>query len=337
MPADSARQLRRQLRELGLSNQAIDAAWPAWWSDEAEGSASARAELWFSVARRLGLDPRSMLDEGAPRFRGLERARFKHLSGEDDVERAGITSYGRAVAVLLLAGVSSDVADITGLSALDLRQALLGSERPYVELRDLLAFAWGVGIPVVHLRIFPWKQKRMAAMTVSVDKRPAILLGKDSSYPAAIAFYLAHEIAHIALGHLVRDDLIVDLEEASLTAGGDDEERTADTYALEVLTGRPQLQVVASAAGAPATARGLAQSALQVAASLRIEPGVIAQLFGYSTGEWEKTNAALRHIYAKALPVWAEVNGYARTQLDLEAIPTDAVDFLNALLGEPRQ
>ena len=58
----SAQQLRAQLRSLGLSNAAIDAAWPRWWSAEAESSASARAELAFGVARRLGLEPESLIE-----------------------------------------------------------------------------------------------------------------------------------------------------------------------------------------------------------------------------------------------------------------------------------
>ena len=40
----------------------------------------------------------------------------------------------------------------------------------------------------------------MAAMSVQVGAGTAMLPAKDSSYPAQIAFYLAHEIAHIALG-----------------------------------------------------------------------------------------------------------------------------------------
>ena len=39
----------------------VDAVWPAWWSDEAEGSPSAQTELRFGVSRRLGIDPRSLL------------------------------------------------------------------------------------------------------------------------------------------------------------------------------------------------------------------------------------------------------------------------------------
>ena len=92
---ESARKLRSRLRELGLSSAAIEAAWPGWWSDEANSSLSAQAELRFGVARRLGLDPRSLLDDReAPRFMWREEARFKHLSGEGELEQAGITSFG---------------------------------------------------------------------------------------------------------------------------------------------------------------------------------------------------------------------------------------------------
>src|SRR5437588_12250307 len=68
-PRNAASLLRQKLLHLGLTRQAVDAAWPAWWSEEAEASASARVELRFSVARKLGLDPRSLLeDPSQPRF-----------------------------------------------------------------------------------------------------------------------------------------------------------------------------------------------------------------------------------------------------------------------------
>src|SRR4051794_15887231 len=66
---ESAGDLRLRLRRLGLSDDAISAAWPQWWSADAEASPSARAELRFGIARRLGLDPRSLLGEqDEPRF-----------------------------------------------------------------------------------------------------------------------------------------------------------------------------------------------------------------------------------------------------------------------------
>ena len=95
---------RTRLKRVGLSDSAINAAWPDWWSDDADPSSSARLELRFSVARKLGLDARSVLDEeGVPRFIWKDEARFKHLSGETDLERAAISSFGRSIGALLTA------------------------------------------------------------------------------------------------------------------------------------------------------------------------------------------------------------------------------------------
>src|SRR6266478_1051876 len=92
---EHARRFRQRLRGFGFTDPAIDAAWPSWWSDEAESSFSAQTELRFSIARKLGLEPRSLLeDETEPRFIWRDEARFKRLSGESDLERAGITSFG---------------------------------------------------------------------------------------------------------------------------------------------------------------------------------------------------------------------------------------------------
>src|SRR5580693_3598227 len=126
---------------------AIEAAWPRWWSDDAEASLSARAELRFGVARRLGLDPGSLLADDEPRFLWREEARFKHLASEDDVEQAGIASFGRAVAIALASAVGPSRFDLAGQGASDLRARLLGPERPYVTLDSLVALSWSVGIP----------------------------------------------------------------------------------------------------------------------------------------------------------------------------------------------
>jgi hypothetical protein len=195
-----------------LNPLAIDAAWPTWWIEEAEASASARAELRFSLARKLGLDPLSLLEDSEePRFVWREEARFKHLAGEGELERAAITSFGRAVGAILISAAPAASTTISGVSANALRELILGRQA-HVRLLDLLSLCWSVGIPVIHLRVFPWPQKRMAAMAVRLADRCAILLGKDSMYPANISFFVAHELGHVALQHLEPGRAIVDLE-----------------------------------------------------------------------------------------------------------------------------
>ena len=326
-----AERFRRRLKTIGLSDPAINAAWPDWWSDDADPSSSARLELRFSVARKLGLDARSVLDEeGIPRFIWKDEARFKHLSGETDLERAAISSFGRSIGALLTSSSGVGQFSLLGASAATLRDAVLSSQ-PYVRLVDLLSLSWSAGIPVAHLRIFPAARKRMAAMAVAVGERRAVLLAKDSLYPPHIAFYLGHELGHIALEHLRADGAIVDMEADALSTGSSDtEEAEADRFALELLTGRGDLRLLPEGAY---NAPGLADIALRVSTDLHIEPGTLALCFGYSTGNWAVANSAMRFIYDEARPVWNEVNRVTMKQLDLEQLPSDASSYLAAVLG----
>jgi hypothetical protein len=328
---NEASRTRRRLKQIGLSDSIIEAAWPEWWSDDADASASARIELRFSLARKLGLDARSLVDEeGVPRFVWRDEARFKNLSGESELERAAISSFGRALGSIVIAATANRN-NILSADAISIRNSILRT-RPFVNLLDLLVLCWTVGVPVVHLRIFPWPRKRMAAMSVRVNDRSAILLGKDSMYPAHIAFYLAHEIAHIALGHLSAETGIVDMEsDHPVLAVGDQEEEEADRFALQLLTGTTDPRVLAS----PGTynAPGLADAVLQSATALHIEPGTLALCFGYSSGNWAVVNSAMQFIYRTAKPVWAEVNKIAIRELVREQIPSDSRPYLSSVLG----
>ncbi len=272
-----------------------------------------------------------MLDDAdEPRFLWREEARFKHLSTEDEVERAGIASFGRAVATALVDAALPAPTDLAGIAASDLRVRLLSTGRSFIGLDGLVALCWGVGIPVVHLRVFPWPQKRMAAMTVRIGHRSFILLGKDAMYPAWIAFYLAHELGHIALAHVAVDRALVDLDPGDPGAQ-DEEEDAADAWALELLTGRPQPTVLSK--DGSSSASELARVTLSAGPELGIEPGTLALCFGYSSGDWATANGSLKFIYGKATPVWRAINAYALDQLHLDAASTDAVEFVTDVLG----
>jgi hypothetical protein len=321
--------LRRRLKDVGLSDPAVNAAWPTWWSDAAEASSSAVTELRFSLARKLGLDPRSLIDDRtAPRFVWRDEARFKHRTSEDEQELSAITSFGTALANILLSATPS-----TGQSlphAAKLREILLHN-RPFIGLSDLLSVSWSVAIPVVHLRVFPRQQKRMAAMVVSTENRNAILLGKDSDYPAHVAFYLAHELGHVALGHIKTGNVLVDLDSVLKAPTDDAEEMQADQFALELLTGQAQPLVLPYARRY--TAAQLARDAIQAAVQHRIEPGTLALCFGYSTGDWATVNAAMRDIYRQPKPVWTEVNLVAQHELHLDNISDDNSSYVSAVMG----
>jgi len=320
----------RLIRCTGLSNSAINAAWPDWWSDAAEASPSAQAELRFSLARTLGLDPRSLLGDEEPRFIWDDSAKFKGFSGDPSAERPVIASFGTALARMLLQATPT-VSIGHSPAAADLRNYILRT-RPHVGLIELLATSWSLGIPVIHLRVYPLSAKRMSAMSVRIGDRYAILLARDAIYPASLAFHLAHELGHIFLHHLTDGQAIVDFDEViGSTATADTEEGAADAYALEVLTGRPAIDLQVEGGGRGA--RQLAAEAIRVGAKEHIEPGTIALAYGYATKHWNTANAALGHIYERPYDAWVAVNKVAKGHLRLDALPDESESYVRAVMG----
>lgn len=331
--AATGKALRASLRAAGFSQSAIKAAWPDWWSDEADTSPSARNELRFSLARKLGLDPTSLIRDEAPKFVWTDRTKYKRLLAETDFERGALASFGVGVARAVLSATKSlPKIDERELSALDIRAAILKTQ-PYVRLIDVLGACWAFGVPVVYLRVFPLNAKRMSAMAVHVARRYAILLCQDTTYPAPAAYYIAHELGHIALGHLEKQTALIDVGDPLRVQkhDSDAEELAADKYALELLTGFPEPHITTNARSF--LARQLAEVSIKSAEQLKIEPGTIALCFGHSTGRWDKAYGALRQIYGKSWPAWKAINDVAEKAINWSELSDEMAQYLNLVLG----
>lgn len=273
------------------------------------------------------MSPQALIGERVE-FVWKNEARFKHLSAADAPMEAALASFGMVVGGLLLRA-TKPAGDIGGIEAFALREAILAG-RPFVDLQALIATCWGVGIPVVHIRIFPLDTKSMHAMVVRSGERCAILLGRDASYPAPVAFTLAHEIGHITLRHLENTAALVDMEE-SQKSSDDNEESQADRFALALLTGSddPQIETDKNQFNAPT----LANAVLRAGPRHRIEPGALALCLAHQRGQWPVAMSALKFIYDQPLEVWREVNSIADHQLDWLAIGEEAADYVRRILG----
>ena len=315
-----------QLKNAGLSEQAIKAAWPSWWDDAASDSASARAELRFALSRKLGLSPQSLLGERVE-FVWKDEARYKKLTASDPAHQAALASFGVALGRQLLRATPAP-SSLQSVPAAALRDAVLAS-RAVVDLLGLLSLCWATGTPVIHIRVFPLRAKSMRAMVVEANGRHAVLLGRDALYPAPIAFTLAHEIGHIALGHLNGGKALVDFGDPD--AEDDDvEELQADAYALQLLTGAVEPQITTSIDDF--SARELARTSVLAGRPRGIEPGTRALCVGYARQDWAAAQAALKHIYNDPREVWREVNAIAARQLDWSALTDEAAEYLQIVM-----
>ncbi|WP_293778437.1 ImmA/IrrE family metallo-endopeptidase [uncultured Oxalicibacterium sp.] len=332
--AAKAKDFRNQLvKSTGLTDAAINAAWPEWWSETADASPSAQAELRFSIARKLGLDPRSLLDNQEPSFFWDDSAKFKNFRGDAKNEQPAIAAFGTSVGRMLVNG-TPELAGIGQLSAKQIRASILRNERvPFVRLSDLLATCWGIGIPVIHLKVYPLAAKRMCAMAIRSGDRHAILLAKDANYPAMSAFHLAHEIGHIMLGHVTENSALIDMEEPGTAhdAQADHEEEEADRFALELLTGDADFKIAKEGPGH--NAKELAHEARRLSIEYAIEPGTIALCYAYATQEWAVAQAAMQEIYDQDIPAWRVTNQIASNQLNWSELSDENVSFLQAVMG----
>lgn len=325
MPNDKNTLIER-LRRAGISRAAIQAAWPSWWTEEADTSPSGRAELRFALARRLGLDPKPLLGERVE-FVWNDEARFKHLSAETEIQRAALSSFGISVGRLLVRATPGTITAIEPAEAL--RSAILQGST-FVDLGALIATCWALGVPVIYLRVFPLEAKSMHAMVVNVDGRFAILLGRDSEYPAPVAFTLAHELGHVMLSHLLDAPALVELEDPALARDGDDQEQEADRFALTLLTGFPDPEIRTSLDSFNAPT--LAAAVLKAAGRYGVEPGTLALCLAYRRNAWPVAMAALRLIYAERKPVWREVNSIAERELDWDSLGDEAAAYLRKVM-----
>jgi hypothetical protein len=197
----------------------------------------------------------------------------------------------------------------------------------------LLATCWALRIPVIHLRVFPLEAKSMHAMVVGVDGRFAILLGHDASYPAPVAFWLAHELGHVMLGHLANAPALIDLEDPALARDRDEQEDEADRFALTLLTGSPEpdIQTNVDHFNAPT----LAAAVLRAGDQYGVEPGTLALCLAHGRGLWRVAMTAMKFIYNEPKPAWREVNGIADGELDWDLLGDEAAHYLrNVMIGE---
>lgn len=333
--------LTKRLLDLGLSEELVDASIPDWWQTAEQGSPSARALVSMLLARRLSIDPETLLDDAVPvGFLHTGPTKFKHMRLADGVRRDALVAFAHGVTRILLSVADASPAPAVPANPLDLRNAILASGRPFVSFGDVLTACWSLGVPVLHLRLFPAKTKGVTAIAVRIGGRHAILVARESGYEAQYMFHLAHELGHIALGHLTDVSAIVDADPLDSANDpeelvDDEEERAADGYAQALLTGSESFEVVRQdwvGSGTKfGTARELAERAIGTGSGLGVDPGHIIMCFGYSTGDWQLANAAAKLLPSQAERPGTMVNKVLWGQLGTGQSDSQAVAYLSAV------
>lgn len=319
--ATGTNQIIERLVDAGFAQEFVQASLPEWW-DRADDSSSARTFVALLLAKRLSLDPGTLLDDGVPvGFLHTGVPKFKHMRLADGARRNVLVAFAQGVGRVAVGELGATPAYPVPTDPVALRRDVLDSGRPYVGFGDVLTVCWSLGIPVLHLKLFPARTKGVTAMAVRSGDRHVFLVARESGSEAQYMFHVAHELGHIALGHLKDASVIVDAdpndpENSPDELIDDDEEVAADRYAQGLLTGNEDFSVDRDELGTKGSANELARKAFSIGTSLGVDPGHVVMSFGHSTGDWGLAMAAVAQLPGQSAKPATLVNRVLWDQLE---------------------
>lgn len=222
----------------GLSRRELSHIFPEWWSPEIEATPSGAQQAKLYLARALSLRIRP-ISEDPPRIEfdlPVER-RFKRSAKTTDAEIEVAVAIAQSASRIAISAFECDF-NPPPSSAAEIRNVILGKGNHWVGLQQLIDYCWDCGIPVLHLATPLLGKKKMDGIAMSLNGRPSIVLSNKRA-SGFLLFHLAHELGHIALGHVSANGAIVDdeIKKSDADAGRDPQEIDADRFAIELLTG----------------------------------------------------------------------------------------------------
>lgn len=258
------------LHRHGLSKRYLASLMPEWWSPEVEGTPGAAQRAKLYLAKALSLQIRAF-SEDPPRvaFDLPNEKRFKlsAKTSEDDVAVA--VALAKSASRIALGSMPSDYNSLPA-SAAQIRERILSSGAPWVGLTQILDACWSNGIPVLHLASPLLGKKKMDGIAMSIKGRPSIVLSNVRKH-GFLLFHLAHELGHIALGHLSENGAIVDdeIKNHESDVGRNAQEIEADRFAIELLTGNADTRLTLPRL---VQAAQLAETAIRFGQDRKIDP-----------------------------------------------------------------
>ena len=317
-----------RLRGLGFNTSFLRArVLPDWWADALAENPTNRALAEGAIARHLHFKIADLRDPNVelslPKLRSVRLKRSRNVK-YDDIELAMLVAQH---VVNLLAALLPPEKFRGPMDASAIRNKIL-TRCTCVDLRGLVDFCWDSGIAVVHLGELPKKSKKFSGMALFCKSRPFIVLASGRDSPPWLAFHLAHELAHIMLGHVVEGgDPFADSNIDELD--NDEQEREADRYACKILAGQEDPSPKLQKWNAPK----LAKVAEDFGQANGVDPGTVALIYGRANGRMPVAQNALK-ILRRESGGRQMITEALRDRIVMEDLPESTARFLSLVIPD---
>ncbi|MEE7626381.1 ImmA/IrrE family metallo-endopeptidase [Methylobacter sp. Wu8] len=321
------KRLYSKLQTVGYNPKYIKSLLPDWWDNEIAETPAGLQQASLILGQTFGVRAETLWTESAePALKLPQGIRFKHRENIADDDLNVACAVARSLASIVLKAFPAKPQSGFYLDASELRKQLLVGKK-WITFEDVLTYCLDDGIPVIHLHHLPKKAKKMEGLAFEQSGRPVIVLTQNHPHGYAL-FDLAHELGHITLGHVTAEHSIVDQK---IDAEADDEdERAANRFALELLTGDPECKIVPT--GRNLNGDELATSALHYGEKNKIDPLHIVLNYAYSKNHWGAANVAINKIAKNALTDQEILRAALLQSLELDDLNEDDYTLLQTHL-----
>jgi len=322
--------INKKLKAVGYNPKFIESLLPDWWDDSITETPAGLQEAGLLIGRLFSIKPETLWAHDAkPVLLKPEGAQFKQRTNTQIHDLDIACALALSAARLVLRSFRYEYSSGPMLDSAELRNLLLVQGKRWVSFDDLLDHCLQVGIPVILLQNFPAKARKMEGVAFEYAGRPCIVLTQKKSH-GYLLFDLAHELGHITLGHTQGGQWVID---DKIDAEDDDErEQAANRFAMELITGNPDLRIVPR--GKHLYPNQLARAAKDYGEAHGVDPLHIVLNYAYNNKtHWPTAEAAIKLIAASKESDQAIVKEKLFEALDGDILTEDDSRALRHLMG----
>ena len=322
------RSIYTKLSNTGYKKSFVQSLLPEWWDDDIATSPSGIQHASLVLGKLLSVRPETLWSEQVSIALSIPSERkFKHRAGTNENALDIACAIAYSAARLALRAFTHEYRPELIVDAAQLRSKIV-SQNTWVGLAEILKYCTEIGIPILYLSHFPSGTKKMDGLAFEVDGRPVIALTVSKKH-GYLAFDLAHELGHIALGHVTGNKCVID--QKIDRESEDEDEKSANRFALELLTGTPDCKIVPT--GRNLNGQELAAAALRYGTNNKVDPLHVILNYGYATGHWGSANIALSKLAGNEPDDQTLVNSILFSNIDSEHLSDDDLITLKKFSG----